>query len=96
MAEMSSRVVRQQTEEQRAELRRLLDAPKLTQWDQGRLRALAQRAPEREHREALAKLERIADNRRAKREGNQAGSGQRNTGGRKTSVLGRDFWTEDD
>jgi hypothetical protein len=87
------RVVRQ-TEEQKQELRRLLDAPKLSQYDQGRMRALAQRAPEREHREALNKLERMADNRRAKRE-QQGGSGQQNTGGRKTSVLGADFWSEE-
>jgi hypothetical protein len=83
MAEVSSRVIRQQTEEQRAELRRLLDAPKLSQWDQGRLRALAQRAPDREHREALNKLERIADNRRAKREA---------SGDNLPSVLGKE-WT---
>jgi hypothetical protein len=74
MAEVHSRVIRQ-TEEQKQELRRLLDAPKLSQWDQGRLRALAQRAPEREHREALNKLQRMADKRRAKREANAGQQG---------------------
>jgi hypothetical protein len=74
-----ARVIRQ-TEEQKQELRRLLDARKLSALDQGKLRALAQHAPAREHQEALDKLQRIADRRRARRE-SQPGDADKSVAG---------------
>ena len=74
MGETRFRVTRQ-TPEQAAELRRLLDAKRLSGWDQGRLRALAQHAPQREHQEALEKLGRMADSRKAKRARQASGDG---------------------
>jgi hypothetical protein len=73
ITEVQFRQVRQ-TEAQAVELRRLLDSKKLTDWDQGKLRALALHAPMAEHQEATSKLQRMADKRREKaKAGKQSG-----------------------
>ncbi len=72
MTEVKMRFVRQ-TQAQAAELRQLLDAPKLSAWDRGRMMALATCAPEQQHQEALAKLEKARLKREAKRAAGQQG-----------------------
>jgi hypothetical protein len=85
MAEVVLRVVRQ-TEAQAAELRVLLDSPNLSAWDRGRLRALGQLAPEREHQAVLHKLAALAD-RDAKAKAKKAAAKQGDDDGFK-SLLG--------
>src|SRR6266511_4453759 len=76
MTEVKMRFVRQ-TQAQAAELRQLLDAPKLSAWDRGRMMALATCAPEQQHQEALAKLEKARLKREAKRAAGQQGGAKK-------------------